>query len=326
MKNINSDIENKTFKPVYLLYGEEDYLKKQFADRLTEAVTGGDKMNFTAFADKLDVDEAISVGSTMPFFAEKRVLYFDRLKLFKSNQDKLVEFINDIPQFLTIIIVEDTVDKRKSLYKAIAKKGYVCELDRLRERDVYRWLEDKIKSDGYDISSSDIQLIISRAGTDLNLLTSEVEKLKSYSLDDKKITRESIEELVTMQPEARVFEMVDAITSGNESKALKLYYEALQLKEAPLKLLNLMERQYLGIYKVKLYESSTSDKDMARLMGLKGVQDFVIGKYKSAARHYSLDRLKYIVRRFGETEEDIKTGRIRDITGLEIMISEALKK
>ena len=38
MKSLNEDIKNGQWKPVYLLYGEEAYLKKQYKDRMTKAI------------------------------------------------------------------------------------------------------------------------------------------------------------------------------------------------------------------------------------------------------------------------------------------------
>ena len=49
MKTLNEDIKTGNFKPVYLLYGEEAYLKKQYRDRITKAIfPDGDTVNISA--------------------------------------------------------------------------------------------------------------------------------------------------------------------------------------------------------------------------------------------------------------------------------------
>ena len=49
MKSLQEDIKNQEFKKVYLLCGEEDYLKKQYKEKLkTALVPDGDTMNFSA--------------------------------------------------------------------------------------------------------------------------------------------------------------------------------------------------------------------------------------------------------------------------------------
>ena len=38
MKSLNEDLKTGEFKKVYLLYGEEGYLKKQYKDKLIKAI------------------------------------------------------------------------------------------------------------------------------------------------------------------------------------------------------------------------------------------------------------------------------------------------
>ena len=53
MKSLNEDLKTGQFKQIYLLYGEEAYLKKQYRDRLTKALLPeGDTMNFAHFEEK----------------------------------------------------------------------------------------------------------------------------------------------------------------------------------------------------------------------------------------------------------------------------------
>ena len=49
MQTLNEDIKNHTFKPVYLLWGEEVFLKRSYKNRLRQAITGGDTMNYNSF-------------------------------------------------------------------------------------------------------------------------------------------------------------------------------------------------------------------------------------------------------------------------------------
>ena len=57
MQTLNQDIKSGEFKQIYLLYGEEAFLKNSYKNRLKEAIIGDDTMNFARFEGKgLDVD------------------------------------------------------------------------------------------------------------------------------------------------------------------------------------------------------------------------------------------------------------------------------
>ena len=72
------------FKNVYLLYGPEVYLRKQYRDKLKTALIGDDDtMNYNYFEGKgLDVKSIISLAETMPFFAERRLIIIENSGFF----------------------------------------------------------------------------------------------------------------------------------------------------------------------------------------------------------------------------------------------------
>ena len=76
MQTINQDIKTGQFHRAYLLYGEEDYLKLQYRDRLVRALTGGqESMNFSRMeGDDCDLKGLIDLAQTMPFFADHRCI------------------------------------------------------------------------------------------------------------------------------------------------------------------------------------------------------------------------------------------------------------
>lgn len=90
MQTLNQDIKSGEFKQIYLLYGEEAFLKNSYKNRLKEAIIGDDTMNFARFEGKgLDVDELIRLADTMPFFAEHRLILIEDCGFFKTASDAL---------------------------------------------------------------------------------------------------------------------------------------------------------------------------------------------------------------------------------------------
>ena len=99
MKNIQADIKSGNFKQVYLLYGEEAYLKQQYKQNLVKALNpDGDTMNFNHYEGKgIDVKQLIDLCETMPFFAERRVILLEDTGFFKNKCEELADYMKEHP-------------------------------------------------------------------------------------------------------------------------------------------------------------------------------------------------------------------------------------
>ena len=95
MQRINEDIKTGNFKQIYLLYGEERYLKNQYTTRLRKALCQeGDEMNTHFYQGKdFSLGQVIDLAETLPFLAERRVMFFKDTGLFKSGGEKLAEYL-----------------------------------------------------------------------------------------------------------------------------------------------------------------------------------------------------------------------------------------
>ena len=120
MKQIEKDIKENTFHSVYLLYGEEDYLVKLYRNKLKKAVLDSeDEMNYAYFGGKdIDFSEVRDMGSTLPFFAEHRMIMMEETSLLKSSND-FADILEGFPESTVVVFVEKEVDKRNKLYNII---------------------------------------------------------------------------------------------------------------------------------------------------------------------------------------------------------------
>ena len=130
MKSVVEDIKKGSFKPVYLFYGEEAYLKQQYKNRLKNAVLPeGDTINLSIYSGKgIDVKEMIAQADTMPFFAEHRLLLIEDSGFFKTSSEALADYLPMIPDTTCIVFVEDAVDKRNRLFKKVKELGHAAEM------------------------------------------------------------------------------------------------------------------------------------------------------------------------------------------------------
>ena len=238
MKSLNEDIKQGQFKNIYLLYGEEDYLKKQYRDRLVKAMLPeDDTVNYAHYEGKgLPVGEIIDLAETMPFFAERRLIVIEDSGLFKSSAAEFADYIKNLPETTCFLFVENEIDKRNKLYKTVKDKGRVVEMARQDEKTLTIWLMGLIRKEGKQIRESTIRHILDRTGTDMKNLETEMEKLFTYTIDQDEITDEDVDAVCTAQIEGHIFEMVDAVAVGDKKKALDYYYDLLALKEPPMRI------------------------------------------------------------------------------------------
>ena len=179
MQRINEDIKNSNFKQIYLLYGEERYLKNQYTTRLRKALCQeGDEMNTHFYQGKdFSVGEVIDLAETLPFLAERRVMFFKDTGLFKAGGEKLAEYLASPNDTTFFVFTESEVDKRSKLYKTVQSKGYVAEFTVQDENSLKRWIAGILGREGKKISENTAQLLLSKTGTDMENIQMELEKL-----------------------------------------------------------------------------------------------------------------------------------------------------
>ncbi len=320
MKNILEDIKQNSFKNIYLLYGEEVYLKHQYRDKLLKALdVEEDTMNFAKYAGKgISENEIIDLAETIPFFAEHRVILLEDSGFCKNATDKLPDYVKELPEYLIMILVESEVDKRNRLYKAIAKAGRATEFITQKEDALLTWIARMLGKEEKKITKGDAQYLLSRTGMDMSNISSEVEKLICYTLDRTVVTREDIEAICSEQIENRIFEMIRAVTERRQEQALALYYDLLALKEPPMRILYLIGRQYNQMLQVK--EMSDNGNGLQEISSKLGIQSFLVRNYLNYGRQYSAKELLNRVQVCTETEEAVKTGRMTDALSVELLI------
>lgn len=253
MKNIDEDIKRGQFAQVYLLYGEEAYLKKQYKDKLKHAmIPEDDTMNFSAFEGKsINPKEIIDLAETLPFFAERRVILIENSGFFKNACEELAEYLPQVAPATHFIFVEDEVDKRSKMYKAAKASGRIVEFLPQTEELLTRWILGRLKREGKNITGSVMQLFLTKTGTDMGNIDRELEKLLCYTLDRDVITAEDVEAVVTEQTTNKIFEMVNAVAEHNQRRALDLYYDLLTLKEPPMRIMFLISRQFQILFHIR---------------------------------------------------------------------------
>ena len=320
MKSLNEDLKTGKFKQIYLLYGEEAYLKKQYKERFVKAMLPeGDTMNYVCYEGKnTDIKEVIDLAETLPFFADRRLILFEDTGFFKSSGSDLADYISDMPETTCFIFIENEVDKRSKLYKAVKAKGHIVELGVQDENTLRRWVQGLVKKEGKTMTQGDVAYFLNKVGTDMENITKELEKLVCYAMDRDALTRADIDAVCVTQITSHIFEMVNAGADKKQRKALDLYYDLLALKEPPMRILFLLTREYRILFHVKaLLKQGYGKKEIASKAGL---HPFAAGRYMDQAKRFHSKELRAVIEEGADIEQRVKTGLLTDHLAVELFL------
>ena len=326
MEQLLQDLKQQTYKNVYLLCGEEAYLRNQYKKRLRDAlVMDGDTMNYSYYEGKdINPRAVIDMAETLPFFADLRVLMLENSGFFKNKCDELADYMSTIPESTCFIFVETEIDKRSRLYKEVKKYGRVVEFGTQKEDTLIKWILGMLKKEGKNVTKETLQAFLTKTGSDMQLIKNELDKLVAYTADRNVIATEDVEHVCITQTTNKIFDMVNAIADGQQKKALELYEDLLSLKEPPMRILFLIARQFHQLYQLKqLSKEGMPGSEIAKLAG---IMPFAMKKYQAQAKNFTEEELRAAVEECVASEESVKTGLMNDRLSVELLIMKYSKR
>ena len=320
MEQLVQDLKQENFKNVYLLCGEEAYLRNQYKKKLRDAlVMNGDTMNYSYYEGKdINPRTVIDMAETLPFFADRRVLMIENSGFFKNKCDELADYMAEIPESTNFIFVETEIDKRNRLYKEVKKHGSVVEFGTQKEDTLFKWILGMLKKEGKNVTKETLQTFLTKTGSDMQLIKNELDKLVAYTDGRDVITTADVEHVCITQTTNKIFEMVNAIAEGKQKKALEFYEDLLSLKEPPMRILFLIARQFNQLYQVKfLGREGLPSSEIAKQAG---IVPFAMKKYQAQAKNFTTEELRMAVEECVASEEAVKTGKMNDRLSVELLI------
>lgn len=330
MKGLKKQIKEANFEKIYLFYGEEEFLKRFYVDKLRKAIIPdeSDTMNYQLLQTNIDEDDIINACETLPFMSDKRLIAVKNSGFFANakniNSDRFNNYFSDFPDTSTIIFIEEKVDKRNKLYKQLKKMGYVVSFDSISEKDLIKWIMQCFKKEKKQIDYNTAAFLIHTVGSNMENITREVEKLSSYKLDEDIITKEDVENICIKAIEVKIFELLDALCMKNLAKALGLYESLLTTNEPPMRILFMITRQFRLIYKVKLMlKDNANTAAIGNQIGLRG---FVVNNLIKQSKYFSLEVLKQALEDCLNADISIKTGKMDGKLALEMILVKYAKK
>ena len=298
VKQIVSDIKNGNIKPIYFLMGEEPYYIDRISEYIDKNVLAEEEKGFNQmvlYGRDVSIEDIVSNAKRYPMMAERQVVIVKEAQDLSRTIEKLADYAEN-PQPTTVLVIcykYKKIDKRKKLYKIVAKNGVIYESKKLYENQVSDWIRRVLAGAKYNIEPKASQMLVEFLGTDLNKINNELEKLKLIIPKGSPITADSIEENIGISKEFNNFELRKAIGMRDVLKAHRIInYFAQNPKDNPLVVtISLL----YGFFSQVLQYHGLSDKSKGNVASVLRVNPYFVSDYSDAGRNYPMKKVSQII-------------------------------
>lgn len=297
---LKAELDVGQLQNFYIFTGEEREVLRKYIKRIDSN------------AQTIDTVESLwkQVSSKGLFSkGDKTFVLYNNKEILEMKVKEIVKFIGSY----TLILVFDTIDKRKTFFKQA--DGFITEFQKFNEQQ----LSSIVKSRLPEVSDELAVVIAKYSNNEVSRLELELDKLNHLPLSVK-ITLELVNELMTAPLDDRIFEMIDSVAKKQVKKAFDLYTDLIELKESPIKIISILYTKFKQVFLVQSYYNLPN----AELAGRTGLTFYQVNFARELAGNFTNERLLQILKRIQETEVHMKTGQIDIQLGMDALLVEIM--
>lgn len=307
---------------VYLLYGEDNYLKNEFVKKAKKSF-GELQLGINYIQiDESNVNNVISDIETPAFGYERKMIIVKNANLMQKKNaisDKLSEYLNDadkqILDSIELIIVEDSVEKN-ALFNTISKIGMIKEFNEQKIGQLITKVKSISAAYGVQIQENVAQYFIECTGTNMEDIINEIRKLIEYAGKGGTIKKEDIDSLTIKKSESVIFDLTDNLGKKNIHEAINVLHDLIYAKEPVQKILVMLYNHFKKLYIVQL----SNGQNVAQNLKLKPNQTFLVSKYQNQAKFFTQEEIRNLLNEFMYIDEASKSGNLDINVGLESVL------
>ena len=333
IEELEKELNQGTLQSMYIFYGEELFLLenslKKIKNLFGECIKG---INYIPI-DESNIGEIISDIETPAFGYEKKLIIARNSGILKKEgkrknaemakvREKLTEYIENnykmIKESIVLVFIEEDVDNKTNLYKAIDKLGVVCHFEYQKPIQIEKRMKAICHAYKVNISDANLRYFIECCGTNMQELINEIRKVIEYAGENGTIQKEDIDSLCIKKLESVIFDLTDNLGKKEIGKALQVLKNLIYAKEPIQKILITLYNHFKKLYFTKL--AVKQNKDMITTLNLKPNQTFLVNKYKTQARYFEEKDLKAILQSLRDLDYHYKIGLIDLQIGLESIL------
>ncbi|MEW6608296.1 MAG: DNA polymerase III subunit delta, partial [bacterium] len=269
-------LNQRKIAQTYLFLGEEEYQKEEIIARLkkiTFPTSESMEFNYDIFyGDQTDASTIIGVANSFPMLHNWRMIVVKNVDSL-SNQGKnlLATYAENPAPFTRLILLANELQPQHSLYKTVVNKGTIVVFYPLFDKQALTWIQSQSYQRGKKtISTQAANLLIQRAGTNLNILNTELDKLLLYVANKPTIEENDILKASLGFHEENVFSLINAIGYRKKAQSLAIFKQLCNQGEELLPILYLITRHFRLLWQAKeLQEQGKILTQIAQILNIK---------------------------------------------------------
>lgn len=329
------EAEKGTIRPLYVCYGSENYRRTEFISFLIDKLIHPDEKEFAV--SRYDLAETplelvLEDVQTVPFLVTRKIViasnaHFltgakDNGKIY-HNTDMLLQYLREPVDYCVFLLLVDAdkLDERKKLVKQLKQGDSLLPFSALNAEELNDWIVRRARKLGFSFAEGALEQLLLFAGTELQNLTSELEKLSLYIGSEGIVDAALIDRMVVRSTEQNVFILIDDMVRKNTARAVTTLYELAKQKEEPVKIVALMARQFRMMTQVK--ERVRAGYSHQQIAGSIGAHPYAVKIAAEQGRLYETARLNEILSRLADLDYQMKSGQVDKWLGLELVLLEA---
>lgn len=294
----------------YLLVGELSLINKEI-DKILKENNSNSIISYDL--EETSILNVIDDLNTLNLFDDKKIIICHNL-LKIDNEEELLKYLKHQSDNVLILTDENNLDDRKKLTKELKSNNTFIDLSK---SDLTSYIKESFKD--YDIDNISISLLKNYCNNNYNRIEQEINKLKMYKLDDKKIISEDVKKIVKKNLDKNVFDLTDAINAKDEKKIFSIYYELLNNNEDEIKIISILANHFRILYSIKEQIKKEKDEDIMKSLGIRHPYRLKILKEQSF--NYDSDNLLKLLKELSEIDIKIKNGEANKKNVMELFLA-----
>ncbi len=280
-------------QPVYVLTGDEEFLKRQAREALSKYLLGDADPSFalSSYAgDQANWSTVLGELLTLPFLAPRRVVVIEQADPFVSeHRQQLEKYFAKAAAGVLILDVRSWPANTK-LAKAIPDQATIaCKAP--KPTQLPGWCIERAELEyAKNLAQAAAQNLVEFIEPSLGLLDQELAKLAVYVGDRKSITADDVDVLVGRSRNAETFKIFEEIGKDNTGEALAILQRLLADGAEPIQILAAFSWQLRRLAKAGRLVSNGLSPTQA--LTEVGVNPYYMAAWQQQLRHLGPQRLE----------------------------------